>query len=89
MRRALAVADRRHEVVRPGEAEVGRRALDFLAAEQRRPVQVVLSRLALEHLAAELDRARTLFDLEPLVDLRPGPRGLHDLQPVAARVLVG
>src|SRR5882724_4602470 len=87
--RALAVADRRHEIVGPREAEVGRRLLHVLAAEERRRIQAVLPRLALEHLAAELDRAHTLLDLEPLVDLRPRPRRLDDLQPVAARMLVG
>jgi len=87
--RALAITDRRHEVIGPGEAEVRRRFLDFLAAEQRGRVQAVLLRLALEHLAAELDRARALLDLEPLVDPRAGARGLDDLQPVTARVLVG
>src|SRR5207253_968147 len=69
--------------IRTPSAVLGR-----VAAEQGRRIQVVLPRLALEHLAAQLDRAGALLDLEPLVDLRPGARGLDDLQPVAARVLV-
>src|SRR5262245_3379468 len=86
--RALAVADRRQQVVGSREAEVGRDLPELVAGQERRRVQVVLPRLALEQLAAELDRARTLLDLEPLVDPRARPRGLDDLQPVPARVLV-
>src|SRR5438093_4032847 len=87
--RALAVADRRQQVVGAArEPGVGGDLLELVAAEQGRRIQVVLPRLALEHLAAQLDRAGALLDLEPLVDLRPGARGLDDLQPVAARVLV-
>ena len=71
MHRALAVAERRQQIVGPGEAEVGRRLLDLLTAEQRRGIETILPRLALEHLAAELDRAGALLDLEPLIDLGP------------------
>src|SRR5438309_47164 len=84
---ALAIAERRQQVVPGRVAEVGRRLLDLLAAEQRRRVEPVLLGLALEELAAQLDRARALLDLEPLVDLRSGACGLDDLEPVAARML--
>src|SRR5439155_585170 len=87
--RALAVADRGHQVVGAGEAEVGRCPLDLFPAEERGGVQAVFPRLALEQLAPELDRARALLDLDPLVDLGSRPGRLDDLEPVAARVLVG
>src|SRR5438046_2966979 len=85
--RALAVAERRQKVVAGRVAEVGRRLLDLLPAEQGRRIEPVLLGLTLEELSAQLDRARALLDLEPLVDLRPGARGLDDLEPVAARML--
>src|SRR5213078_121475 len=84
---ALAVAERRQQVVAGRVPEVGRRLLDLLAREQRRRIEPVLLGLALEELAAQLDRARALLDLEPLVDLRSGACGLDDLEPVAARML--
>src|SRR5262245_10707474 len=87
--RALAVADRRQQVVGPWEAEVSRDFLELVAGQERRRIQVVLPRLALEQLAAELDRPRALLDLEPLVDLCARPRGFDDLEPVPARMLAG
>src|SRR2546429_9754428 len=88
MHRALPVPERRQHVVAGRVAEVGRRLLDLLAAEQRRRIEPVLLGLTLEELTAQLDRARALLDLEPLVDLRAGARRLDDLEPAAPRVLV-
>src|SRR5437879_752628 len=85
----LAVADGGQQVVGRRVAEVGGRARHLLAGQERRRVQPVLLRLALEQLAAELDGARALLDLEPLVDLGARARGLDELEPIAARVLVG
>src|SRR5262249_61711805 len=85
---ALAEPERGNEIVGPGEAEIGRRLLDPPPAEQRRGIQPIFPRLALEQLAPELDRARPLLDLQPLIDLGPRPRRLDDLEPVAAGMLV-
>src|SRR2546429_8702279 len=89
MHRALPVPERRQHVVAGRVAEVGRRLLDLLAAEQRRRIEPVLLGLTLEELTAQLDRARALIDLEPLVDLRAGARRLDDLEPGAAREACG
>src|SRR5438132_336687 len=69
----LAVAHRGQHVVGPGIAQLGRGARHLVAGQQRGGVQPVLLGLPLEHLASELDGARALLDLQPLVDLAPRP----------------
>jgi len=61
----------------------------LVPAQERGGREAELLRLPLEQLAPELEGARALLHLEPLVDLGAGAVGLDDLQPVAARVLGG
>src|SRR5271163_679563 len=82
-RRIFAVSYSRHQVVDLAQAVVGSDltqlfVLDFF---QRDPV---FPRFFLNQLAPDFDGAFTLMDVEPVLDLVAGARGLDDAQPVAA-----
>jgi hypothetical protein len=53
---------------------------DFIA-------DAVFARFLLHELAADLDGALALMDVEPVLDLLAGARGLGELQPVAAGIV--
>src|SRR5208337_2938803 len=87
-RRELAEANAGHQVVGPGNAIFLGYALVSLVGDilQR---DAVLARFLFNQLAADFERALALVDIEPVPDLLPRPRRLHESQPVAAGLVPG
>ena len=71
------------------DAEVRQEAVERLALQERLGVQIVAARLLLEDLATELDCARLFLGANEVLDLVPGMRRDHHVQPVAVRLVPG
>ncbi len=86
--RVLAVADARHQVVGTAESVVAGRSLqvgffDFLERD------AVFARFFFDQLFSDFNGALALVNIEPVLDLVAGTRGLDDGEPVAAGLVSG
>src|SRR5580692_6106345 len=81
--RILAVSNSRHQVVDLAQAVVGSDLAQLFIPDlfQRDPV---FARFLLDQLAPDFDGAFALMNVQPVLDLVSGARGLYDAQPVAA-----
>src|SRR5208337_3934669 len=84
----LAVADAGHQVVGTAESVFAGRSLQvgFLNFLQR---DAVFARFFFDQLASDFNGALALVDIEPVLDLVAGARGLDDGEPVAAGLVSG
>ena len=81
--RETSAPQRPHELV---HVAVAKRLRQLVDRRLRRGRETPAPELPVEHLLPERDGVLVLGDLEPVADLAPGARALHELQPVAVRL---